>query len=256
MKRNIDLNEISDGRLYSSGDMVRADCRGCEGCSACCCGMGDSVVLDPMDLFRLSSGTGLDFNGLMEKYISLNVVDGLILPNLKMDGESGACGFLDENGRCSVHPFRPGICRLFPLGRYYEDEGFHYFLQVHECAKSDRSKVKIRKWLEIPDLRTYEKYIWNWHCFLNRCGKGMKDLDDSQVRTLSLYVLRTFYQTPYISGGTVESCPGGGGDGKNSVRGYAADDRAFYTAFDSRLREACKTLGFPCPDLPSSDPEK
>ena len=26
MKRNIDLNEISDGRLYSSGDMVKADC--------------------------------------------------------------------------------------------------------------------------------------------------------------------------------------------------------------------------------------
>ena len=24
MKRNIDLNEISDGRLYSSGDMVKA----------------------------------------------------------------------------------------------------------------------------------------------------------------------------------------------------------------------------------------
>ena len=26
MKRNIDLNEISDGRLYSSGDMVKSDC--------------------------------------------------------------------------------------------------------------------------------------------------------------------------------------------------------------------------------------
>lgn len=33
MKRNIDLNEISDGRLYSSGDMVKADCHDCAGCS-------------------------------------------------------------------------------------------------------------------------------------------------------------------------------------------------------------------------------
>lgn len=31
MKRNIDLNEISDGRLYSSGDMVKADCHDCAG---------------------------------------------------------------------------------------------------------------------------------------------------------------------------------------------------------------------------------
>ena len=26
MKREVDLNEISDGRLYSSGDMVKVDC--------------------------------------------------------------------------------------------------------------------------------------------------------------------------------------------------------------------------------------
>ena len=31
MKRNIDLNEISDGRLYSSGDMVKADCHDVRG---------------------------------------------------------------------------------------------------------------------------------------------------------------------------------------------------------------------------------
>ena len=60
MKRNVDLNEISDGRLYSSGDMVKADCRGCEGCSACCRGMGSSIILDPMDIWRLYRGTGKD----------------------------------------------------------------------------------------------------------------------------------------------------------------------------------------------------
>ena len=31
MRREIDLNEISDGRKYRAGDMVRADCRGCVG---------------------------------------------------------------------------------------------------------------------------------------------------------------------------------------------------------------------------------
>ena len=47
MKREVDLNEISDGRLYSSGDMVKVDCHDCEGCSACCQGMGNSIILDP-----------------------------------------------------------------------------------------------------------------------------------------------------------------------------------------------------------------
>ena len=34
MLRNCSLDEISDGRLYEANDMVKADCRGCEGCSA------------------------------------------------------------------------------------------------------------------------------------------------------------------------------------------------------------------------------
>lgn len=128
MKRNVELSEISDGKLYTANDMVKADCFDCQGCSACCHGMGTSIVLDPMDIWRLQRGIGLDFAALMEKYIELNVVDGMILPNLKLAGQTEACAFLNAEGRCSVHEFRPGICRLFPLGRYYEEEGFKYFL--------------------------------------------------------------------------------------------------------------------------------
>ena len=36
MLRDIDLNEISDGRLYTANDMVKADCMGCQGCASCC----------------------------------------------------------------------------------------------------------------------------------------------------------------------------------------------------------------------------
>ena len=167
MKRMIDLKEISDGRLYSSGDMVKADCHDCTGCSDCCRGMGSSIILDPMDIWRFRRGIGKDFAALMEGDIELGVVDGMILPNLKMDSERDACPFLDENGRCSVHESRPGICRLFPLGRYYEENGFKYFLQIHECSRKERGKVKIKKWLGIPNLKAYENYFLEWHDFLN-----------------------------------------------------------------------------------------
>ena len=55
MLRDIDLNEISDGRLYTANDMVKADCMGCQGCASCCQGMGDSIVLDPYDMSCLTS---------------------------------------------------------------------------------------------------------------------------------------------------------------------------------------------------------
>ena len=81
-------------------------------------------------------------------------------------GADEACGFLDEAGRCRIHAYRPGICRLFPLGRFYENGSFQYFLQIHECKKENRTKVKVKKWIDTPDLKRYEAYISRWHYFL------------------------------------------------------------------------------------------
>ncbi len=223
MKRNVDLKEISDGRLYSSGDMVRADCRDCEGCSECCRGMGSSIILDPMDVWRLQKGIKKGFQALLEEgKIELNMADGMILPNLKMDAERESCPFLDGQGRCSIHDCRPGLCRLFPLGRYYEENGFRYFIQIHECRKQDRGKIKIKKWLGIPNLKAYENYILEWHGFLNQCEDALETLSEENVRILELYVLRRFYETAYM----------------------AADENGFYEEFSARLEEVKEKFGF------------
>ena len=115
MIRQIDMNEISDGRLYRADDMVKAGCGGCEGCHACCTGMGNSIVLDPYDIYSMEKGLNTGFAKLLNNKIELNAVDGIILPNMKLSGADERCGFLDSDGRCTIHGFRPGICRLFPL---------------------------------------------------------------------------------------------------------------------------------------------
>ena len=114
-----------------------------------------------------------------------------------MAGKEETCTFLDREGRCSIHPFRPGICRMFPLGRYYEETGFRYFLQVHECPKKDRTKVRVRSWLDIPDLKRYETYIFDWHSFLKVCERESEGLDGDSLKILQMYLLRAFYQTPW-----------------------------------------------------------
>ena len=172
MKREISLEEISDGKLYGSGDMVKVGCDDCRGCSACCRGMGSSIVLDPYDVFRLEMGLGLSFEGLLAEAVELNLVDGIILPNLKMSGEGEACTFLNEEGRCRIHPFRPGICRMFPLGRIYEDHGFRYFNQIHECRKEQKTKVKIRKWMDTPDMAVMRAILWSGITSLRSWKKG------------------------------------------------------------------------------------
>ena len=65
MKRQVSLEEISDGKLYGINDMVKADCNGCNGCFACCKGMGQSIVLDPFDIFQITSNLNLKFEQLL-----------------------------------------------------------------------------------------------------------------------------------------------------------------------------------------------
>lgn len=198
MKRNVDLAEISDGRLYSVNDMAKLGCQECAGCSACCRGMGNSIVLDPFDVYRLSRKLQKSFEELLAAHLELNVVDGIILPNLKLTGLNEACTFLNSEGRCSIHDSRPGICRLFPLGRFYENGDYKYFLQVNECLKQNRTKVKIEKWIDTPQYGRYKKFILTWHYFLNDVEELIKSSEDEDFsKQCCMLILQAFYLKPY-----------------------------------------------------------
>ena len=196
MKRMADLNEITDGKFYGLNDMVRANCGDCVGCSHCCHVVGSSIVLDPYDIFRLTTGLSCSFDELLAKHIELNMVDGIILPNLRVDEVTG-CTFLDDKGRCSIHALRPGFCRIFPLGRYYTEQSFCYILQIHECPKN-RTKIKVKDWIDTPELKRNQEFINDWHYFLEALSTKLSDgcPMDTQ-RQVQHYLLHLFYRTPY-----------------------------------------------------------
>lgn len=199
MKRYVSLEEISDGRFYTSKDLVKAGCGDCKGCSDCCKSMADTIILDPFDVFRLTKGLSCSFEALLAERLELGVVDGIILPHIKMSGAPSCCPFLNQEGRCTIHEIRPGFCRLFPLGRYYEDRSFRYFLQTHECKKTDRTKVRVRKWIDTPDFDRYETFVCDWHYYLKDLEEEITaHTDDAAfVKNVSLSVLKIFYLTPY-----------------------------------------------------------
>lgn len=219
MRREVSMEEISDGKLYDLNDMVKADCHDCEGCCDCCTGMGESVILDPLDVHRLSVNLKKTPEGLMEKELELDAADGNILPHLRMTGREERCIFLNEKGRCSIHDFRPGICRLFPLGRFYENGSFRYFLQVHECKKQNRSKIKVKKWIDTPDVKRYEQFVSDWHYFLKDVQEVLYNAQDTElIKNLNLYVVNRFYIKPY------------------------EEERDFYEQFYERLEEGKQLL--------------
>ena len=192
MRREVSLEEISDGRLYELNDMVKADCQDCAGCHDCCEGMGDSVVLDPMDVYRLCTNLGKTPQELVSAgLIQFDAMDGNILPHLCMSGKKQCCVFLSEQGRCSIH----------------------------ECKKTSRSKIKVKKWIDTPDLRQYEKFVADWHYFLLDVQEVLYNATDAQlIKNLNLYVVNRFYMKTYEVG------------------------RDFYEQFEERLTEGKQLL--------------
>lgn len=198
MRRNCSLNDISDGKLYDINDLVEVSCNGCKGAAVCCHGMGKSIILDPYDIFRLTTNLNLTFEELMNDKIELNVVDGIILPNLKMTSIYESCTFLSQDGKCSIHACRPGICRIFPLGRYYDNNDFKYFLQINECDNSSKTKIKASKWIDTPDYEKNKQFLIDWHYFLNGIEKLMKSTqDENHIKNMNMYILNSFYIKEY-----------------------------------------------------------
>lgn len=196
-----DLNKISDGKVYSATDMARLACNDCEGCHSCCEGMGDTIILDPLDVWRLREATGKTTEQLLEYAIELGVEEGMILPHLRMAGKEEHCTFLNENGRCSIHAFRPGLCRLFPLGRIYEEKDVRYFLQSEACRKKNRTKVKISKWLDTQEQKKYNQFLLEWHSLRKRMQQQLEQTkDENAVRTWNLFLLNLFYISLYKGG--------------------------------------------------------
>lgn len=221
MYRDQSIEEIYDGKFYGINDLAKIGCDGCKGCSACCHGMGGSIILDPLDVHRLAIGLGTEPAALLQEHrevlpgtdeavvrparMELGVVDGLILPNLRLTGADESCTFLNNEGRCSVHSLRPGVCRLFPLGRYYDGSGdYTYIVQAGECPYPVKSKVKIRKWIDTPDYARYHQFVLRWHEFQKAMQKRAAERSSEETRALCIRILQVFYLQSYPKGGFYE----------------------------------------------------
>ena len=161
--------------------------------------MGNSVTLDPYDMYVLQQGLGKKLPELLgEEKLELSVQNGVILPNMKMTGQEERCAFLDRDGRCSIHPCRPGVCRLFPLGRIYENGDFKYFLQTKECQATDRSKVKVSKWIDTPNQARNHVFLCQWHGLISRLEDALICMEDlEEAKRLNMTLLQTFYLEEY-----------------------------------------------------------
>ena len=190
--------EVSPSIYYGLNDMVKISCHDCKGCFDCCQGMGNSIILNPYDIYLLTGNLHESFEELLEGKVELGVEDGMIIPHLVMDKSRDCCSFLNKEGRCSIHEFRPNLCRLFPLGREYSGDKMRYFLLENVCNRRDKVKIKVGKWLGYQNIHELEEFLLCWHTLIKEFEEEIPHLSQEEMKKKNMYLLNLFFLTPYI----------------------------------------------------------
>lgn len=91
----------------------------CHGCSRCC--REFRIQVNPYEIFRLARHLHLSTT----EFIAHHLENG---PWLRHK-DDGTCVHLGTGG-CSVHPARPLVCRLYPLGRHVDPDRTERFAHI------------------------------------------------------------------------------------------------------------------------------
>jgi hypothetical protein len=90
----------------------------CRACGRCC--SGKVICAGPHEVLGMSRFLGISTSEFLERYSANGGT------TLRADA-AGRCVFVSDQGGCQVHPARPLVCRLYPLGRAVDGAGEERF---------------------------------------------------------------------------------------------------------------------------------
>lgn len=151
----------------------------CHRCSRCC--YHKDIQVNPYEVARLARNRGLTTSELRAAWTA----DGA--GSVLAQTETGACVFLGSEG-CTVHPDRPLVCRLYPLGRQVSADGTESFSHVKSHPQSRGEFTRsgtIAEFLVMQDthpfMRAADSYFL-WLCAAREC---LDEAIDGEVANVS-----------------------------------------------------------------------
>ena len=163
------------------------------GCNRCgsCCRERDDILLRPLDLFKIAKYLNKSIQEVVTEYCeSYEGADSKMpIVRIKPRAWRGTCPFAGKEG-CAIHPVKPSVCALFPLGRMtnYETKEFTYFIQPITCGNKKQSQT-IREWLGDFSMLDEEEFAMLWQ---------LKVLEISQI-LIDIYDRHTFGHEPVFA---------------------------------------------------------
>lgn len=81
------------------------------------------------------------------------------------------------------------------MGRNYENHKLQYFLLEDACPNGNQMKMKIKKWIGIPDSRQYEKFLLTWHDLRKELQER---LNEDNMKAVNMQFLHIFCEDQYM----------------------------------------------------------
>jgi len=141
----------------------------CEACGNCCRKRAEPILLTGIDILNIARAKQITTRDVIEKYTTTYIGGSSKLPLavLKEREYDGSCSFL-RAGKCSIQNDKPIVCRMYPLGRYFDprDDSVNYFMidGGAQCGNPDTAKTwTLKEWLDAFDIKKYDDdtLVWN-----------------------------------------------------------------------------------------------
>jgi len=180
----------TDARVLSENDLVELSC-GVNGCSSNCCTKSAPVVLNPYEIGHICRESGMTYEELLD-IVDTDRARGFPLVMLPRDPH---CHFWTGKG-CRIYRGRPLACRLYPLGRVFNDGESHIVLpELNICHGLSSSPARtVADFLRDQQTAVLIRMADLWIEFVTEVEK--KPLPDKPVTSVAFHMLVYSPDTP------------------------------------------------------------
>ena len=129
----VNMSDKQESQIYELETPFRFRCNKGVPCFNECC-RDVTIFLGPYDVLRLRQALNITATELIERYATV-LSQGRLIPliALKMnEDDDKRCYFVTPEG-CSVYPYRPWACRMFPLDVTEDGKGFRTLIGPDRC---------------------------------------------------------------------------------------------------------------------------
>ncbi len=180
----------ADARVLAETEPLRLSC-GVNGCSANCCTKSAPIILNPYEIALICRESGLSYEDLLD-IVETGRAKGFPLVMLPRDP---ACHFWTGRG-CRIYDGRPLACRLYPLGRVFDQGRSHLVMpDLNICSGLTSESAKtVADYLREQRTAVQIDMADHWIAFV--AAMEQLDLADRPVTSVAFHMLVYSPDTP------------------------------------------------------------